>query len=547
MKIGLIGINSKYIHKSLSIHSLHAWVRDLPHEFSLLEFTINEPLDKIFHKLHREGFDVLSFSVYVWNRELVQRLGILFRSLSPQTKIVVGGPEISSSDEGFSFADHLIVGEGEEPFRRLLESAFQAPRILSPEGGSIDLDALPFPYEDCLDKLENRIVYYEGSRGCPFRCSYCLSGSDERLRLKSVPKILEEVGRLAHAGVRQVKFIDRTFNADPRWAMEVIRGLLPLAPFGCNFHFEVSVDKMDPGVLALLEKAPDGLFQLEIGIQTTNEETLKAIGRRNDFGKIRDGVERLLAGGNMHLHTDLIAGLPYEGLESFRKSFNEIASLKAPMLQVGFLKVIPNTRMHREAPSLGIRYRPWPPYEVLETPWLPVAELLEIQYVEEAVEAFHNKPVFRQTMTWLLDRMEDPFAFFGRLGKFLFDLENPLSLEGKFGFLYEFAGREIPEADREELLGRLRLDWYLNSRDRRAPFFLRGERELEEFLPRQGRDKAFLKAVVLPFRIEASGFDFVAVERKPSVILFDYREKRTAFRYPVLQELQDPSCIPDRT
>ena len=533
MKIALIGINSKYIHKNLAIQSLHAYVKDLDHEFILREFAVNEPLDKIFHKLNRDRFDVLAFSTYLWNRDYVLKLAELIKMLHPEVKIILGGPEISRVYEAYPFIDHLVLGEGELSFRDLLLSGFDSPRVLEWKEGPLDLDSLPFVYADCLEGLTNKIIYYEGSRGCPFRCSYCLSGSDNALRLKSVGRILEEVGILVDSGVRQVKFIDRTFNANPAWAREIILGLREMAPSGCNFHFEVSVDKMDPGIMELLHDSPDGLFQLEIGIQTCNEETLKAIARRNDFGRIEAGTAYLMERGNLHLHTDLIAGLPFEDLDSFRDSFNRVYPLKAQMLQVGFLKVIPNTRMYGEAEGYGIRYRNYPPYEVVETAWLSADDLLQVKYVEEAVDGYYNKKQYRQTFSWLMDRMEDHFSFFLKLGRALFDLDNPLSLWDKFQFLHDFVLEEGAARGAEgEFLGMLRLDWYLNSRDRRAPLFLRGERELKGDPRFRGRDAAFYKLVELPFSLTLEGIDCKITERGDVLYLFDYREARTVYRYP---------------
>lgn len=538
MKIALIGINSRYSHKNLAILSLYSAVRDLAGdprygspEFQLLECSINEPPDHVLRKIMAMKAEILSFSVYVWNKEMVLKLARDIKALDPGVIILAGGPEIHAGylvEEAFDF---LILGEGEGTFRKLLEAGFQGERLQLFSGRYADLDALPFAYEDVLDRLAHRIVYYEGSRGCPFRCSYCLSGEDNRLRLKQPQNILRDMEVLCRHGVKQVKFIDRTFNARPQWALAIIKGLKDLASYGCNFHFEVSLDKMAPEILEEILDSPTGLFQLEIGIQSCNEDTLAAIRRKNDFPAIKRGVQALLEKGNVHLHTDLIAGLPYEGLESFKKGFAAIYDLEAQMLQVGFLKVIPNTALWQDAQRLGIRYRDYPPYEVLATPWMKGAELLVIKEVEEGVEGFYNKGHFRQTLHVLHKAIRDPFNFYRKLGAALLDREDPPSLQEKAAMLLEaldgMAALKI-------LQGLLALDWMLRNKGKAIPSFL-GEGLLEEVrIPGQ---KTTGRVLVLPFALRWQGHDAVIEENRGSrSYLLDYTDVWSPYRYPRLKE-----------
>lgn len=523
MKIAIIGINSKYIHKNLAIYSLYSYVKDLDLDIDLLEFSINESLDKVFHKTNRGKYDALCFATYVWNKEIILKLAENFKTINSNIKIVLGGPEISESYEKYLFIDHLIIGEGEIAFRKLLENKFNMPKLLEREMGYIDLNKQPFVYEDILDQLKNKIVYYEGSRGCPFHCTYCLSGSDNTLRLKSAEKILTEIAVLVENGVKQVKFIDRTFNANVNWSRSIVEGLVQLDSYKCNFHFEVSLDKMNDSLVQLLYESPNKLFQLEIGIQTTNPNTLKAINRNNDFNKIKERIEFLLSKGNLHLHTDLIAGLPYEDLESFKKSFNEIFMLKAQMLQVGFLKVIPNTVMFKDAKNYGIKYRNYPPYEILENRWLSSDDLMEIKYVEEAVDSFYNKKYFRQTFVYLMSFVDNHFSLFRNMGELLFNMENLMSLNDKYEFLYNYLINSIPNLDQVVVFALLQLDWCLTNKKKRMPYFLRFEKQVGDL-------------ITLPIEIAFIGHDISVIEKKPTNYKFNYDHLWGIFDYPSIDK-----------
>lgn len=525
MKIAIIGINSKYIHKNLAIYALYSHVKDLELDIDLFEFSINEALDKIFYKINKGKYDVLCFATYVWNKEIILKIAENLKIINSNLKIVLGGPEISEVYLVYSFIDHLIIGEGEISFRKLLESKFEMPKLLRNIDEHIDLNEQPFVYENILDQLENKIIYYEGSRGCPFRCTYCLSGSDNNLRLKSAEKILKEIELLVKNGVKQVKFIDRTFNANVIWSKSIVEGLLKLQDYNCNFHFEVSLDKMNDTLVNLLHESPDKLFQLEIGIQTTNKDSLKAINRNNDFVKIKERIKLLLSNGNLHLHTDLIAGLPYEDLDSFKKSFNEIYELKAQMLQVGFLKVIPNTVMYKDAISYGIEYRNYPPYEILKNSWLSSDDLLEIKYVEEAIDSFYNKKYFRQTFIYLISITNQHFNMYRDMGEILFNMENILSLNDKYEFLYNFIINYFPNIDKDLIFALLQIDWCLTNKNKRMPYFLRFTKSMDDF-------------ITLPIDISFSGHDISEINLKSTKYRFNYNDTWSIFDYPEIEKLK---------
>lgn len=524
MRVALVGINSKYIHKNLAVYSLYSYVRDILPDLHVLEFSVNESSDKMYQKINQGEYDVVCFATYVWNKEVVLRLAGDIKTVRPDVRIVLGGPEISRAYERYESIDYLVIGEGEIPFRQLIQDEFKRPGKIYISDEYIDLNKQQFVYEGILDQLENKIVYYEGSRGCPFHCSYCLSGSDNVLRLKSAEKIIDEITILVKQGVKQIKFIDRTFNANVGWAMSIVKSLLNLEEYGCNFHFEVSLDKMNDGLVEILHHSPDKLFQLEIGIQTTNKETLAAIRRTNDLDKIRNRIELLLEKGNIHLHTDLIAGLPYEDLKSFKESFNEIYLLKAQMLQVGFLKVIPNTIMYGEAETFGIRYRNYPPYEILENKWLKSCDLLLIKHVEESVDNFYNKKYFRQTFIYLMREVADSFDFHAYLGEKLYNNDNLMSLNDKYEFLYENIIAFDNSLDSTVIHSLLQLDWLLTSKNKRMPFFLRAQRDGESI-------------VTLPLDVEFKGHDIMKIEKKETKYRLDYKNTWSIFDYPLIVKI----------
>ncbi len=521
MKIAIVGINSKYIHKNLAIYSLYSYVKNLDYDFDLLEFSINESIDIIFHKLHRGNYDAVCFATYVWNKEIILRLSENLKTVTEKIKIVLGGPEINSKYLDYDFIDHLIIGEGEIAFKKLLEMNFLCKKLIPRGKEYFNLDEQTFVYEEILDELKNKIIYYEGSRGCPFHCSYCLSGSDNNLRLKSVKKILDEISILVAAGVKQIKFVDRTFNSSVEWSKSIVTGLLKYGKQGCNFHFEVSIDKMNDSLVEIIHNSPNNLFQLEIGIQTTNSETLKAINRNNDFTKIKERVNYLLSKGNLHIHTDLIAGLPYENLKSFKKSFNDIYLLKAQMLQVGFLKVIPNTKMLDDAEKYGIKFRNYPPYEILENEWLKCKDLLEIKYVEEGIDKFYNKKHFRQTFMYLINIINDNFKFYRNLGELLFNMENLMSLNDKFEFLYNYILSYDPKIEESIVRALLQLDWLLTNRNKRLPYFLRFKKGHKEYIS-------------LPIEIKFSGHDISELKVKTTKYKVDYENVWGLYDYPTI-------------
>lgn len=541
MKVLLVGINTRYIHKNLAIDTLYHYSKDkYNHELTTFESSIHEPVDKLLQKIAETKSQVICFSTYIWNKEIILKLSESLKRINPEVKLILGGPEISKDYLCYDFIDHLLLGEGELIFDEFLKNNCTGERLIENRGTYLDLDDLPFPYD--LAGLKNKIVYYEGSRGCPFRCSYCLSGTDNVLRLKKPEKIFLEIEMLLKAGVKQVKFVDRTFNAQPRWALEVAKGLSQFSYFGCNFHFEVSIDKISDELLDFFKTAPVGLFQLEVGIQSINEKTLEAVGRKNNFEKIKENAKALIEIGHMHIHTDIIAGLPREDIVSFEKSFNAVFPLYGHMFQVGFLKVIPNTKLKREADQFGIVYRSYPPYEVLETAVLSSDDLFEIKYVEEGVDAFYNSAYFRQTFLYLKDKVANFYQFFKTLGKTYFHKEDQLGTEGKYAFLLSFILASDTKIEAEALKWILTLDWQLNNRHKKIPAFLEDSSiQLKPLLEHKAVFVKFnfnkerlkwLKVIKLPFEYEFIGTDGIIKNSGSQYYLLDYEKRRTIFDYP---------------
>lgn len=443
MKILLVAINAKYIHSNLAVYSLKAYAKQRGDAIELAEYTVNHRSDEILQDIYKKKPDVLCFSCYIWNYDYAREIAAEFHKLRPQVPIWAGGPEASYEVERF-FAENpaffgIMLGEGEATFAELADYYCGTAKDLSDISGiayrvtesgrdgafihrtarrePLDLNSLPFPYQDMRD-FENRIVYYESSRGCPFSCSYCLSSLDKALRLRDICLVRRELSFFIENKVSQVKFVDRTFNCSHAHAMEIWKFIRDEDKGFTNFHFEIAADLLTEEELELLSSLRPGLVQLEIGVQSTNEKTIEEIHRVTRLPKVYAAVRRLLASGNIHLHLDLIAGLPYEGYERFAQSFREIYALKPHQLQLGFLKLLKGSYMYGNRDSYGILCHDRPPYEVMRTKWLSYGEILRIKLVEEMLELYYNSGQFEVTMKLIDVAYPDSFGFFLGLGQF---------------------------------------------------------------------------------------------------------------------------------
>lgn len=446
MNILLTAINAKYIHSNLAVYSLRACAGEHRDAVELAEYTINNQKDYILEELYKRKPDVLCFSCYIWNIDYVTDIAREYKKLCPSVPIWVGGPEVSYEVEAFlrenPYIDGVMIGEGEDTFRELCAyyhanpdmdnvNAFKNLADISgiafrDDNGSViftparpikNMSEIPFCY-DTLDDFSNRIIYYESSRGCPFSCSYCLSSVDKTLRFRDTEIVKRELKFFIDQKVPQIKFVDRTFNCNHAHAMELWRFIKANDNGVTNFHFEISADLLNQEELELISDMRPGLIQLEIGVQSTNEVTIKEIHRTMKLERLKEVVRLIQSGNNIHEHLDLIAGLPYEDYDSFGRSFDEIYELKPNQLQLGFLKVLKGSYMFEHAAEYGIVYHDKPPYEVMSTKWLSFDDVIKIKRVEEMLEVYYNSGQFEITMKLMECIFDSAFEFFQELGDF---------------------------------------------------------------------------------------------------------------------------------
>ncbi len=438
MKFLLVALNAKYIHSNPALYSLRAYAGEaLKEHVEIAEYTINHAFTDVLADIYQRKPDVIGLSCYIWNIEQMLELVTELGKLMPQVPIWLGGPEVTYDApkllEKYPALAGIMVGEGEETFCQLLkcyvnhggverEELQRIPGLCLPEGFTApreltDMSTLPFLYED-MEPFQNRIIYYESSRGCPFRCSYCLSSIDKTVRFRDTSVVNKELQFFLDKKVKQVKFVDRTFNCNHEHAASVWKYLLDNDNSVTNFHFEIAADLLNEEELKLLGQMRPGLVQLEIGVQSTNSKTLEAIHRVMDVEKLAAVVARINAGKNVHQHLDLIAGLPYEDYESFGRSFNHVYAMEPEQLQLGFLKVLKGSEMCERAEEYGIRYMDKAPYEVLFTKWLSFEDMLRLKRIEEMVELYYNSNQFVHTLRFLEQAFETPFALYEALADF---------------------------------------------------------------------------------------------------------------------------------
>ena len=437
MKILLAACNAKYIHSNPAVYDLRAFASEYKEHILLGEYTINQTKDEILKEIYRSGAEVVCFSCYIWNISFVRELIFDLKKILPGTAFWVGGPEVSFDAENFlkemPQVTGVMVGEGEETFLELARYYIEKKGTLADirgiafrENGEIfhngwrevmDLSRVPFAYEQTED-FANRIIYYESSRGCPFSCSYCLSSIDKKLRFRNLELVKKELQFFLDKKVPQVKFVDRTFNCKHDHAMEIWKYILEHDNGVTNFHFEISADLLREEELELMSRMRPGLIQLEIGVQSTNPDTIRAIHRNMDLKKLEASVARVKSFGNIHQHLDLIAGLPCEDYESFRRSFEQVYRMKPDQLQLGFLKVLKGSSMYHEAQKYEILYKEKEPYEVLSTAWLSYEDILKLKMVESMVEVYYNSGQFRKTLSWIETFYQEMFSFYESLGAY---------------------------------------------------------------------------------------------------------------------------------
>lgn len=549
MKILLVAINAKYIHSNLAVYSLRAYAKRFAEHIDIAEYTINHRTEQVLQAIYEQAPDVLAFSCYIWNLDFIERLLPDLSKILPEVPIYVGGPEVSYETEAF-LKDHpqvtgVLMGEGEQTFYSLCEALLEGteadmgriPGLLLREHGVrpeqvLDMDTLPFLYENFAD-FSNRIVYYESSRGCPFACSYCLSSIEKRVRFRSLSLVYRELDFFLEKKVPQVKFVDRTFNCDRKRALAIWQYIKEHDNGVTNFHFEISADLLGEEEIGLLAQLRPGQIQLEIGVQTTNPETLKEIRRKTDLKKLSENVEKIRRMRNIHMHLDLIAGLPFEDLESFRNSFNQVYAMEPDHLQLGFLKVLKGSHMYEKAEEYGLIYGEKPAYEVLGTKWLSYDDILLLKGIEEMVEVYYNSGQFEKTIKGLQTCFSDSFSFYQALSEFYRDKGYGLAASSriaKYEVLREFSEKYAAERH-PEITELLVFDLYSREKVKVRPDWAppqEGEKEsIQEFYRREAVSHDYLpdyegyswKQLMNMCHIEIFTYP------KRRAVLFDYRHR----------------------
>ena len=552
MKILLAACNAKYIHSNLAVYNLKSCSGEYSSRVVVKEYTINQIRDDILKDIYLEQPDVVCFSCYIWNISFVRELVPDLKKILPQVEFWAGGPEVSYDAVEFLKKNPaffgVMVGEGEETFHELAGYYIERkPETLSGIRGVafrdenkgrdivhtgwrelMDLSKVPFAYSN-LTELKNRIIYYESSRGCPFSCSYCLSSIDKKLRFRDIELVKKELQFFIDNKVPQVKFVDRTFNCKHDHAMEIWRYITENDNGITNFHFEISADLLRAEDLALMKTMRPGLIQLEIGVQSTNPQTIKAIRRTMDFEKLKGIVEQIHSFGNIHQHLDLIAGLPYEGYDSFHKSFCDVYALRPEQFQLGFLKVLKGSYMMEMTGEYQILYKDREPYEVLSTAWLTYGEILRLKMVESMVEVYYNSGQFKNTLVFLEKYFDDPFRMYEALGRFYEKKgysEISHSRMRRYEILMEFAGeqKEIPS---EALSDVMLLDLYLRENLKSRPSFASDQKPYERLIWDYRKAKKIPKTA------------HIEVFRDGKKLLFDYTDRDPLTNNAQLTDITD--------
>ena len=501
MKILLVACNAKYIHSNLAVYDLQAYASDYADHIVLKEYTINQQKDDIMRDIYLEHPDVVCVSCYIWNLSFVKELMADLIKILPGADFWAGGPEVSYDAEKFltenSEFKGVMVGEGEETFKELAghyvekdpQNLKDMTGVCYRDGDQIihngwrqimDLSSIPFIYKD-LSEFKNRIIYYESSRGCPFSCSYCLSSIDKKLRFRDTETVKKELQFFIDNKVPQVKFVDRTFNCKHDHAMAIWKYINEHDNGVTNFHFEISADLLREEELQEMSTMRPGLIQLEIGVQSTNPDTIKAIHRTMDFEKLKGIVDRIHSFGNIHQHLDLIAGLPYEDYDSFRHSFNDVYALKPQQLQLGFLKVLKGSHMMEMCKEYGIVYKTQEPYEVLSTKWLDYDHVLKLKTVENMVEVYYNSGQFQNTLEYLENFFQDAFSIYERLGSFYMEKgygDVSHTRMRRYEILLEFL-EDVPEISMDQVKDQMVYDLYLRENLKSRPGFARDQKPFE--------------------------------------------------------------------
>jgi len=556
MKTLLVGINAKYIHSNIAIRYLKKYTEQkLDLKIDRCEYTINNHIDLIIREIVKQSPDVLGFSCYIWNYELVKKLVCELKKITPKTIIFLGGPEVSYDPKNVlaeTACDAVISGEGEWVFCEFIDriskgedfsdiggitSLKDGKAVQNPPPKPISLDEIPFVYDD-YEELANRIIYYESSRGCPFKCQYCLSSGSGGVRFLSLERAFSDLKNFLNAGVSQVKFVDRTFNCDKKYAMKIWRFLDENDNGKTNFHFEIAAELLNQEMLEFLQTVRRGLFQLEIGVQSTNPQTIKAVKRNTDTQKLTPIIKALQKNSNMHLHLDLIVGLPYEPYDIFKHSFNYVYSLQPDQLQIGFLKLLKGSGLYENASEYGVITTTYAPYEVLKTNWLTHNEMLRLKMIEEMVESYYNSNRYKLIIKFISSFFETAFDMFESLADFYENNNLHLAPHSKveyYTILFNFFKTISNQA--QSFKWYALFDLYSHEKAKKIPEWIdvsnkeKYKKEIYDFTDNPENIQKYLseykdfdtKQILRLAHIEVFDFNPITNEKTTTAILFNYK------------------------
>lgn len=578
MKIILTALNAKFIHSCLAIRYLKAYCQEIYSDIELAEFAINDQTNRIIGNLVKREPEVLGFSCYIWNIAETVKVAQTVKQVLPECRIVFGGPEVSFDGaalmEENPWLDFVIIGEGEVPFKQLLDCLAdkgvldEVPGLIWRREGKIvanfqasvqlPMDDIPFPYGNGFAGLENKIIYYETSRGCPYRCQYCLSSNTPGVRFLSMERVRRELETFVEAGISQVKLVDRTFNCNPQRAKEIFRTIISMEGT-TNFHFEMAGDIIDDEMIEILKRAPWGLFQFEIGVQSTNPGTLQAIQRKSDLGYLKKGIKKILDMGNIHVHLDLIAGLPKETYADIGASFNDVIELKPHRLQLGFLKLLKGSGLRSTAKKYGYTYTNYPPYEVLSNDTLSYNELWRLKCIEELLEIYYNSHRFDFSLDLLFNSYDGgAFAFFEDFMEYWVDMGHDAVLHNNME-LYEILmayGSRHSNINALLLKELLLLDYFTHEKPKRIPQglawrdpvdlvgevrdFLQNVENIRNYLPHVAElpVKQISRYIhVYTFSLDVLNWKNGCTE-KPTTLLFDYSGNIKGFKNTSITQIK---------
>ena len=551
MKVLLLALDSKYIHANLAVR----YLKEFCNEFNIhiKEFTINQKVEYILGEIIAEKADLICFSCYIWNIEYINTISYILKEGKNKAKILYGGPEVSfeikKTMEANSFIDYIIFGEGEVTFKEFLRELskpvpdlFQVKGLAFRHEGLINinesrelidnLDIINYPY-DGEDDFSNKIIYYESSRGCPFNCSFCMSSIDKKMRVFSMERVKRDLKALLGTKARQIKFVDRTFNADYKRAMEIMEFIVKNNKNNMTIHFEITVDIINDEFLGFLGRMPVNMFQFEVGVQSLNEKTLSEINRRMDRERLYNAIKRIKSYQNIHLHLDLIAGLPYEDYKTFKSSFEGVYKLGAEKIQLGFLKVLKGTKIYQDKEKHGIKYRQSAPYEVICTNYITLEDLLKLKDIEELVEKYYNEKYFHKSLSYVINKyfLHSAFEFFSSFSQYW--KKNDLykkshSRKKLYEIFYDYM--ECSYKIDDEFISSLKYDYIYNNQFEELPDYLNKESE-EKFrlLKRHLANDQEFKNKFFPTIEDKIINEFRIAEIGQNVILFIYRDKDNIF------------------